>query len=291
MQETSANPSNRPEKDVGNIYRTGRQYIYRRSIAVFIAFVCVALVLVIALANIQLINYEHYQSLTISQYTQETVITAKRGTVYSADSKVLAISINAERVFISPNTIPNTSVRDFIEEKIAHIDDEEERNAERLRRQAFFANLDLKVAQDIAMMLSEILGVDYQMVLDKTAKTNRKDETIRREVELELTAKVREAVYNKGYVDFVHFVDDTKRYYPYSNLACHVIGFVGSDHQGITGVEAYYNELLCGTNGSIVTATNGNSGDMSFSYEKYIDAKDGSSLMLTIDYTVQSILE
>ncbi len=291
MQEISSNRVHQKEKEPSNIYRTGRQYIYRRSIVVFIGFVCVALVLVIALANIQLINYEHYQSLTISQYTQETVITAKRGTVYSSDSKVLAISINAERVFISPNTIPKMSVREFIEEKVSKISDEEKRNAERVRRQAFFSNLDLTVAQDVAMMLSEILGVDYQMVLDKTAKTNRKDETIMREAELELTAKVREAVLNKGYVDFVHFVDDTKRYYPYSNLACHVIGFVGSDHQGITGVEAYYNELLCGTNGSIVTATNANSGDMSFAYEKYIDAKDGSSLMLTIDYTVQSILE
>ena len=74
MQETPINQHNRQEKPLDNVYRSGRQYIYRRSIVVFIGFVCVALVLIIALANIQLINYEHYQSLTIAQYTQDTGI-------------------------------------------------------------------------------------------------------------------------------------------------------------------------------------------------------------------------
>jgi stage V sporulation protein D (sporulation-specific penicillin-binding protein) len=288
--DTTVHTPKKTEKEK-TIYRSGRQYIYRRSIIIFISFLCIAVGLIIALANIQLINYEHYQSLTIEQYTQETVITAKRGTVYSSDGKVLAISINAERVFLSPNTIPQMSVRQYIESIVEVISNDEKQNKERIRLQSFYTNLDLTVSQDIAMSLSEILNVDYQMVLDKTARVKRKDETILREVELELTAKVREMVLNKRYSEFIHFSDDTKRYYPYSNLACHIIGFVGTDHEGLAGVEAYYNDLLKGTNGSVVTAKNGKGGDMSFEYEKYIDAKDGSNLMLTIDYTVQGILE
>jgi len=95
----------------------------------------------------------------------------------------------------------------------------------------------------------------------------------------------------KHYGAMIHFSEESKRYYPYSSLASHIIGFTGTDGYGLSGVEAYYNNLLSGENGKIVSAKDGVGNEMSTKYDSYIDAVDGSDVMLTVDWTCQSILE
>ncbi|MBR6644386.1 MAG: PASTA domain-containing protein [Clostridia bacterium] len=142
----------------------------------------------------------------------------------------------------------------------------------------------------IAENLSRILDVDYDMVYEKGGLVKRKDETIKRGVEKEEADMVR-AFIAEYKLDCVHLVTGTERYYPYGNLLSHVLGFTGTDGQGLYGVEYQYDEYLTGTSGKIVTAKNGLGLDMPYKYESYVKAVDGCDLVLTIDYNVQCILE
>lgn len=269
----------------------GRLKLNKRCSWVMALFVVAGLLLIGRLFYLQIANFDKYQSDTINQYTKETVIQAKRGTIYDRNMKVLAISTTVERVFISPNTIPNMTVAAYVETLVEDISDSAEQKEERTRLLSLFSDTSITVAQDIANELSAYLGVEEAAILEKAAKTHRADETVKKQVELELTAEIKKMVSKKHYSGMIHFAEESKRYYPYSSLASHVIGFTGTDGYGLSGVEAYYNELLAGENGKIVSAKDASGNDMSTKYESYIDAEDGSDIMLTLDWTCQSILE
>ena len=270
---------------------TGRVKLNKRAMVVFAFFVAASLGLAVRLFYIQILNYEKYQSDTINQYIREVEVEAKRGTVYDRNMKVLAISTNVERVFISPNTIPAGTVAEFIEEQIEKISGADEKKEERTRLLSLFENTSISVAEDIANELNRFLGVETATVLEKAAKVKRADETIQRQVPLEITAQIRKMASEKGYGNMIHFSGETKRYYPYNNLASHVIGFCDVDGVGRYGIEAYYNDLLTGVNGKMIYGRDGKGNEMSTKYESYIDAKDGTDVMLTIDWTCQSVLE
>lgn len=269
----------------------GRLKLNKRCTVILIFFILCAVGLAARLFYLQVICFDQYQSSTVKQYTRETTIEAKRGTIYDRNRKVLAISTTVERVFISPNTIPNKTVAAYIEEKVSKIRGSEEQKDERTRLFSLFTDTTLTVAQDIAKDLSAILDVDESIILEKAAKTNRADETVKKQVELEVTAQIKKIVAEKGYGNFVHFSEESKRYYPYGSLASHVIGFCGTDGYGLYGIEAYYNTLLTGENGKIISARDGKGNEMASKYQTYIDATDGTSIMTTIDWTCQSILE
>lgn len=270
----------------------GRSAITKKGY-VFLAIIALAAsVIIYRLADISLVNYENYQNKTIEQFTDETTISAKRGTIYDRNMRVLAISATVERIFISPNTIPNMTVREYIDDIVEHTSGgDEEKQAVREKLTAQFDNLGITVGEDIANELSQILGVDRDTILTKVAKTGRKDETIKNKVELEVSSLVHQLVQDKYYTNYIHFAEDTKRYYPYGNLASHVIGFTGTENTGLAGLEAYYETLLKGTPGKIVTAKNARGGEMSFKYESYISANNGTNFVSTLDWTVQRILD
>ncbi len=269
----------------------GRIKLNKRSAWILAFFALCGVLLAVRLFYLQIINFEKYQTNTVNQYTKETVIKAKRGTIYDRNMKVLAISTTVERVFISPNTIPNQTVAAYVESIVQKKKDPEEQKELRTQLLSQFQNTSITVAQDIANELSSHLGVEAAMVMEKAAKTHRADETIKKQVELEVTAKIKEMVSAKRYSAFIHFSEESKRYYPYGSLASHILGFTGTDGYGLTGVEAYYNTLLSGEDGKIVSAKDGKGNDMSTKYESYVDAVDGSDLVLTVDWTCQSILE
>ncbi len=270
---------------------TGRLKLNFRCNWVLVFFIAFGLLLCGRLFYLQVLNFDQYQADTVNQYTKKTVIEAKRGTIYDRNMKVLAISTPVERVFISPNTIPDQTVASYVETLVENIKDSDKQKEERTRLLALFENTGITVKQDIANELSEALGVTKEMILEKAAKEKRADETIKKQVELEVTAEIKKMVSSKHYGAFIHFAEEAKRYYPYGSLASHVIGFTGTDGYGLSGVEAYYNTLLSGENGKIISAKDGLGNDMSTKYESYIDAVDGSDIMLTIDWTCQSILE
>lgn len=231
------------------------------------------MVVVVKLFSLQVMSYQIYEEKAVEQQTRDKTIAATRGTIYDCNMKPLAISATVEMVTLEARKINS---------------DEE--------------------AELIAQKLSELLGMDYQTVLAKTAKRDSAYEVVKRGVEKEVADQIRAFIsdYNKQVAEYnktvgkektkekmncIYLVPDTKRYYPFGNFAAHVLGFVGSDNQGLDGVEAVYDDYLTGTPGRIITATDAAGEEMPYSYEMYYEAEDGCSVVLTVDEVIQHYLE
>lgn len=200
------------------------------------------------------------QQAAVEQQLMDRKLPAKRGTIYDSNGKVLAESASVWQVVMSP----------------ANIDTDKQREA-------------------VASGLSEILGLDKADLLEKT-KQNSYYVVVKRKIESDARTKILELIdkLKKDYdcSDYaVQLQDDYKRYYPNNDLASNVIGFTGSDEQGLEGIEYEYDTYLKGTAGRIVTAKNSIGTEMPFQYEQNVAAKDGNNLYLTIDSTIQSICE
>ena len=205
---------------------------------------------------IQITDHDKLEREAIEQQTQSSVIAPGRGTVYDRNMNALAISADVETVCISPKDIKT---------------DEQ--------------------ASMIADHLSRILDVDRQLILDKAAKKDRRREVIRAQIEKPLADEVRQFLTENNVRGMVYLEPDTKRYYPLGTLASTVLGFVGTENKGLMGLEAYYNQSLTGTPGRTVSATDGKGAPLPMQYEMYYDAQDGLDLVLTLDETIQNMVE
>lgn len=271
---------------------TSRKTINKRSNMFFMIMLLIGLFLIGRLFYIMIIQYDEYQNKALNQATTEKTVTASRGTIYDRNMNILAVSTTVERVFISPSDIPKMTVKEYIGEYTKEMKGTaEEKEAERKRLISLYDDVSVTVSEDIADFLSQILEVDRAMILEKAAKEKRKDETIKQKVDQSTCDKIREIIVSKHYTGFVHMQEDTKRSYPHGATAAHVLGFTGSESNGLAGVELSYNKALSGTDGKIITAVNGVGEQMPYKYESYIPAVDGDNLMLTLDVTVQKILE
>lgn len=250
------------------------------------------MLLIVRLAYLMIAQNDKYQNKALSQATTVSTVSASRGTIYDRNMNILAVSTTVERVFISPLDIPKMSVREYIDTYVEELKATvEEKENERKRLLSLYDNTSVSVAEDIANFLSQLLEVDKDMILEKAAKVNRRDETIKQKVDVLTCDKIREYIVARHYTGFVHLQEDTKRSYPNGAVASHVLGFTGAENTGLAGVELSYNTELSGTNGKIITAVNAVGEQMPYKYETYIPAEDGSNLMLTLDVTVQKILE
>ncbi len=138
---------------------------------------------------------------------------------------------------------------------------------------------------EVASGLSEILGMDKDEVYAILARKSSY-EVVKRKIDKDQADAIRE----KGFVG-IALVEDFKRYYPGGSLASHIIGFVGTDNQGLAGIEMIYENYLKGLPGRIVTAKNAAGTDMPYKYEKYIDPENGVNVVLTIDEVIQRKVE
>ncbi len=189
------------------------------------------------------------------QQTLDRTINPKRGTIYDATGKnVLAISSNVETVTVNPGNIAK-------EDK-----------------------------EKVAKKLSELFELDYDTVLKKVTKRSS-IETIVKKVDKEKTDELRKWMEENNILTGINIDEDTKRYYPNSNLASQIIGFCGSDNQGLDGIEAKYDNELKGEKGSIQRHTDARGGEIGEEGENYVPAVDGNDLVLTIDLNIQSIVE
>lgn len=211
------------------------------------------------LSFLTLVQGSTLQEAAVEQQLKDTTLPAKRGTIYDANGKVLAESASVWQVVIAP----------------IYLKTDEQREA-------------------VAKGLSEILELDYDNVYKKTQQESYYV-VVKRKIEVETRDKILELIdtldekYECGNV--IQLLDDYKRYYPHDSLAASVIGFAGSDEQGLEGVEYEYDSYLSGTPGRIVTAKNARGTNMPFQYEQNIEAEDGNNIYLTIDENIQSICE
>ena len=222
-------------------------------VASVLGVVCFACVAV-RLFYMQVINFDFYQEKALSQQTRDKTLTPVRGTIYDTNMKPLAISASTEMVTL----------------EATKIEDEEQ-------------------GLLIAETLSELLDMDYDEVLG-LVQEKATYAVVKRGVEKEVTDQIREFI-SENDLNCIYMQPDSTRYYPFGNFLSHVLGFVGTDQQGLSGLEAYYEEELSGTPGRVITATNAAGDEMPFAYEMYYDAEDGNSLVLTVDEVIQHYLE
>lgn len=214
---------------------------------------------VLRLTYLTTIQSSELQESAVDLQLADTTVSAKRGTIYDANGNVLAESASVWQVVMSPVNFKNDKQR-----------------------------------QAAAKGLSEIFDLEYNDVLDDTKQQShyvvvkRRIESDEREKVLELIDTLKKDYSCSG---VIQLLDDYKRYYPKNSLASSVIGFTGSDDQGLEGTEYEYDSYLSGTPGRIITAQNARGTDMPFRYEQNVESEDGNNVYLTIDETIQSICE
>ena len=220
----------------------------------FITFL-ILLLLLSRICYIEFIQGKELQVLAFEQQVQKRTVNPRRGTIYDSSEKyTLAISSTAYTVSVNPTNIPN-------EKK-----------------------------ELIAKKLTEIFKLDYETVLKKVSKRSS-IETIVKKIEKDKADELRIWLLENNIDTGVNIDEDSKRYYPYSNLASQVIGFCGGDNQGLDGVEAKYDDVLSGTAGSISRATDATGEEIGTDGEVYTPAINGDDIILSIDMTIQSIVE
>lgn len=249
--------------------KPGKMMMTRILFIMVIMILSLSLVSGASLVNIMIINGEKYQSKASEQQLYDSLVSAPRGDIYDRNMQVLATSSTAWTVYITPNGIRKIS-------------DEEKRE---------------KIRTTIAKGLSEILEVEYDTVYENTEK-NSYYVIVKKKIDKPTADKVREFISANKDLEITKYIgldETTKRYYPNDSLASVVLGFVGSDEQGLAGIESYYDNELTGIAGRIVAAKNAAGTDMRFTYEKVEEAVKGTSLVLTLDsyiqYTAEKYLE
>ncbi|MCI8310564.1 MAG: hypothetical protein HFJ45_10590 [Clostridia bacterium] len=186
------------------------------------------------------------------QQTLDRTINPNRGTIYDRNGEILAMSASVETITVNPTNISKDN------------------------------------KEKVARALADIFDLDYETVLKKVSRKTS-IETIVKKVDKEKTDELRNWMQNSGITAGINIDEDTKRYYPYGTLASHIIGFTGSDNQGLDGIEAKYDETLSGQKGKIVRKTDASGSIIGYGEEGYQDAIDGDSIVLSIDANIQAI--
>lgn len=234
-----------------------RQMLRRTLFLMAVCGIAVFALLLARLYKLQIIDHEYYEQMAIEQQLREAPSSAERGVIYDRNMNALAVSASVDNIYLSP-----AEIEMYGEDK-----------------------------ELIAERLSDILGLDRQDILNKASQTGSWYVTLARKVEREQADAVR-AFKNEYGLRGVRLEADTKRYYPNSSLACHLIGFVGTDNYGLEGIEAQYNSALSGSAGKTVRATNAFGTDLLFSnFEEYYPGEDGFDLVTTIDSGIQFYVE
>ena len=234
----------------------------KRASVIGLMVVIAFLILLLRILKLQTVEYTYYRDKVSNQITTEAEVIADRGKIYDRNGVLLATSVTTYRVFIAPRIVAQMSEAQ-----------------------------ELKYDVLIATELSGILDVEYDYILKQTTYTKYLDRTLARNVDEEVAAKVRKVIQDNDLEDMVFLQAGTTRYYPGGTLACHALGFTGSDGAGQYGLELKYDSILAGTNGRYITARDSHGGEMPYEYQSYIEARDGHSIITTLDINIQSTLE
>ena len=220
-----------------------------------IIVIIISILFMIRIAWIQFVDGDRLKQMALEQQSIDRAVNPRRGTIYDATGKnVLAISSTVNTITVNPNNISKEN-----KEKVAEA-------------------------------LANIFDLDYETVL-KRVKKNSSIENIAKRVDKDKADELRIWMADNNIDVGINIDEDTKRYYPYNSLASQVIGFCGSDNQGLDGIEAIYEEELQGEKGRITKVTDANGGEIDGEGENYIPATDGNDLVLSIDATIQGIAE
>lgn len=226
-----------------------------RIIILLCGFIFIFIVLIFRVLYLKVIRGEELAQKAYEQQTRDSLISPKRGTIYDVKGKELAVSITVETITVVPSNVKNDEMKG-----------------------------------KIAKYFSENHGLLYDEVLKILNKKTSVPQTLMKKVDKNVTDAVRTWVSTEK-IKGISIVEDTKRSYPHGSLASHLIGFCGTDNQGLYGIEAKYEKYLKGVPGKVVTTKDANGNEMPVESSTYINPENGYNVTLTIDEVVQHIAE
>ncbi len=212
--------------------------------------------IIVQLYTLMVRDYNYYADLALRNQTRTTRVTADRGVIYDRNMNILACSQSVENVYLDPHELKQSKA-------------------------------DINA---IGEKLGEILDLDPQWICQQAEDIKMRYKQVASRIDEETAAEIRAFINEQG-ISGIHLEPNSQRYYPYGSLASQVIGFTNASNTGSEGVEAAYNSYLEGSVGSVITTKGNNEMDMPFSYENYVASRQGDSVVLTLDMTVQACLE
>ena len=201
-------------------------------------------------------EYDYYAGLALRNQTRTTQVTAHRGDILDRNMNILATSVSVENVYLDPHELKQSKA-------------------------------DIPA---LSSFLGELLGKDPDWIAEQAADIKRRYKQVGTRVDEETAGKIRDYI-NENDISGIHLEPTSQRTYPFGSLAAQVIGFTNASNDGSEGVEAAYDAYLSGSTGRVITTKGNNEMDMPFSYENYISSRQGDSVILTLDTTVQACLE
>lgn len=234
----------------------------KRLITVLLIFTMSAGILLFNIFRLCYLNYDYYRDKTYDQITTSSVLKAERGKIYDSNMNILAKSDTVWRIFVSTRDIKKAEKADGTD-----------------------------YTRIIADGLAPILSLTKDTIYDKIKNSKVLDVTIKKTATEEEYKAVLELISEKSLGSLIYTEAETSRNYPEGTLASHVLGFTGSDNQGLYGLEYYYDDILSGTDGYYLYAKDAGGRELDTEYTDYIPAEDGYSIVTTIDSYIQSELE
>lgn len=208
------------------------------------------------LYDLMIRNYEYYAWKALRNQTRTTAVTADRGNIYDRNMNVLATSVSVENVYLDPHELKQSKAD----------------------------------IEKISEFLGEVLEKDPIWIAEQARDMKQRYKQVGSRIDEKTAAKIRVYI-NENHISGIHLEPNSQRSYPCGTLAAQVIGFTNASNQGSEGVEAAYNSYLEGSTGKVITTKGNNEMDMPFSYENYLASRQGDSVILTLDATVQACLE
>ena len=246
----------KPRKQTYERVRLDSAQHIRLMIVMGVLGVLAALLVIWRLYDLMIVNYDYYAGLALRNQTRTTAVTASRGDIYDRNMNLLATDRAVENVYLNPRELKQSKAD----------------------------------IPEIARVLGDILGKDSAWIAEQASDYKIRYKQVAAGIDEGTAGKIRSFI-NEMQISGIHLEPNARRYYPMGTLAAQVIGFTNSSNEGSEGVEAAYNSFLSGSSGRVITSKGNNEMDMPFSYENFVSDRQGCSLVLTIDATVQACLE
>ncbi|NLG10231.1 MAG: penicillin-binding protein 2 [Coriobacteriaceae bacterium] len=236
-----------------------------------VAFIFLALVIIGRLVYLQVIVAPEYRQQSAAQRTSEITVSARRGTIYDRNGNPLATSIDATTIYANPNEVDDPAAT--------------------------------------ATLLAEIVGGEYETYYSLLTQNNtfvyilRKGDTAIADAlkarEAELQGKLDAAAQaispttqpQRSDLYGIHYLEDSRRVYPYGQIGGQVIGYVGLDDKGLSGLELMYDSILAGTSGELIVERGKDLTPLPGGVQKLVAAIDGQDIIISLDIDLQQYVE
>lgn len=275
-------PNRKPRRSDGRNNRS----LFRRTIFLMVVLgIGMFLPLIAQLYKLQVLEHQEWEERAANQQTRSVSVAANRGTIYDQEGRPLAMSATVYKLILSPMGVLSAVDKDRYKDEKGDLD------------QTAYDRALYDLRKTIVDGIVELFGYDEDRLWKRIERTSSGYEVLYYEMEEEDAEKARQLIREKKLSTALQITPSSKRYYPYSSVGSHVLGYMGQTETsgenkvGKAGIEALYEDALSGELGRVVTSVNGMRMDMLSGYDMYFDAEDGYDIHLTLDERIQAMLE